>query len=67
MEPNERFDTDAAGILLIDTDVATALAASYRPQPASVNAASRSHRSNLFWWNLGIIAGLVLVILWLLS
>jgi hypothetical protein len=68
MEPKESFDEVAFNTLLADgLDVPTAYAASIRdPQPAGIEdskAATYNYRRSI---DLGLLAGLVLVVLWLL-
>jgi hypothetical protein len=63
MEPND-LDTDAAGILIGDDicDVATAMAASYGPQPSEPRPARTTDRT----FTILAIGGLIAFIVWLL-
>ena len=56
----DNYNTDVAGILIgnDDCDVATALAASYRPQPASIED-SEPMASGRYSFNVGLLAGIV--------
>jgi hypothetical protein len=58
------FDTDAAGILADDVGLPTALAASI-VSPESKNEDTFPKR--VAWWNIGLLIGLAIGLLWLLS